>query len=279
MAERNFIKKEKPDFSIESLQEPKCLFVEETESMRACVKIFNNKNIGALLVLGGPLKNKLVGIITERDILNNFFKLSEPNALDYSVKKYMTPDPITVPIGKLKDAAQIMIKNGFRHVVFTINSKNNDEHVAGIISMRDLFKEFIYGNSSKLIPYGDITEEVALISASDDSKRIFRSIFSKLTQSKLTLIDSQSIKLEEKLKKNQHLFFDLDRESGDRWSQLLKTLLHLKNRPKKITLLYNPLAFDQKTLRTIEKVSDSAQISLIEKPLDVGLLLASLKKN
>lgn len=81
----------KPSFQLQGLSEPKCLSILDSTSMKECIEIFNNRNIGALLVIGGPHKDKLVGIITERDILKHFFKLNEPNALGFSVQKFMTP--------------------------------------------------------------------------------------------------------------------------------------------------------------------------------------------
>lgn len=80
-----------------------------------------------------------------------------------------------------------------------------------------------------------------------------------------------------KLSSDQHLFFDLDREPSEKWSKNLKEILHLPHRPKKITLLYNPLAFDHKKLLILEQLSNSAEITIIEKPLDVGILIRNIK--
>lgn len=74
-----------------------------------------------------------------------------------------------------------MLTHGFRHIIFTFEDQNGENQVAGVLSMRDLFKRLILGNSNKIIPYADITENVVLLSQSDDSKRIFRSIFLKIS--------------------------------------------------------------------------------------------------
>jgi CBS domain-containing protein len=87
---------------------------------------------GSLLVVEG---DKLLGIVTERDVLKSVARGQDPKAT--SLKEVMTQDPVTVhPDTSLKDAAGIMFEKWFRHLPVV----GDDGKVAGIISTRDLLR-------------------------------------------------------------------------------------------------------------------------------------------
>lgn len=85
---------------------------------------------GSLLVMGG---DRLIGIVTERDLLKFVGEGGDPNSV--KLTDVMTADPVTVPAETdIKDAAEIMFERWFRHLpVVDSNGK-----VVGIISLRDL---------------------------------------------------------------------------------------------------------------------------------------------
>jgi CBS domain-containing protein len=75
----------------------------------------------------------LVGILTERDVLR-----AAASGSDLTVSKtseWMTPDPQSAsPDTPADEAAQIMFRNGFRHLPV-----RDGKHVCGVVSIRDLF--------------------------------------------------------------------------------------------------------------------------------------------
>jgi CBS domain-containing protein len=85
---------------------------------------------GSLLIMEG---GRLVGIVTERDVLRTIGEGHDPKAV--SLRDVMTADVVTVESDlSVRDAAQIMFDKWFRHL--PVVDGNGD--VVGIVSLRDL---------------------------------------------------------------------------------------------------------------------------------------------
>ena len=96
-------------------------------------------HVGAALVLDGE---RLVGILTERDILRAFADQSE-GAM--RVADWMTPNPETIaPSETAGQAGVLMIHGGFRHLPVV-----EGETVVGIVSIRDLMRRVIDDESPR----------------------------------------------------------------------------------------------------------------------------------
>jgi CBS domain-containing protein len=97
--------------------------------------------IGALLVLSGD--GKIVGIISERDIVRKYNKNS--NNLDNSiVKDFMTADVIVVePEDEIEYVETIMTQNHIRHLPVI-----SEKVLVGIISIGDVVKALLKDKES-----------------------------------------------------------------------------------------------------------------------------------
>jgi CBS domain-containing protein len=85
---------------------------------------------GSALVVQGAL---LAGIVTERDVLRA--AASGEDLTRAPVSAWMTWDPQSAgPDTPAEEAAQIMLRNGFRHLPVT-----EGRRVCGVVSLRDLF--------------------------------------------------------------------------------------------------------------------------------------------
>jgi CBS domain-containing protein len=85
---------------------------------------------GSLLILEDE---RLIGIVTERDVLRVVAEGNDPKAT--SLRDVMTKDPVTIPPDtNMRDAAEIMFEKWFRHLPVVDESGK----VVGIISLRDL---------------------------------------------------------------------------------------------------------------------------------------------
>lgn len=94
----------------------------------ACARM-REAQTGSLLVMEGQ---RLIGIVTERDVLKTVAQGLDPKATP--LKDVMTTDIITIgPMTTLKEAAKIMASKWIRHLPVVEGSK-----VVGIISQRDL---------------------------------------------------------------------------------------------------------------------------------------------
>jgi CBS domain-containing protein len=85
---------------------------------------------GSLLIMDGT---RLIGIVTERDVLRTIGEGHDPKAV--SLRDVMTSDVVTVESDlSVREAAQIMFDKWFRHLPVVDNGGN----VVGIVSLRDL---------------------------------------------------------------------------------------------------------------------------------------------
>lgn len=85
---------------------------------------------GSALIMQGTF---LVGIFTERDALRA--AASGEDLTKAPVSGWMTRDPQSAGPGTpVEEAAQIMLRNGFRHLPVM-----EGRHVCGVVSLRDLF--------------------------------------------------------------------------------------------------------------------------------------------
>lgn len=98
-------------------------------------KLMVQNNIGLLVVCDPQDKTKLLGVISERDIIKS---ISSGNKLPSHIDAITTKTVITVKGNSdVAEAAKAMNKNGIRHVVVV-----DDRNVPmGVVSMRDLVGE------------------------------------------------------------------------------------------------------------------------------------------
>lgn len=103
----------------------KAIVVEEDIKLKDAAKIMSAKNIGSLIIMRG---DKIVGIITERDIMRNVSKL------DSKISEIMSKNVITVDEGEsIDNAAVLMHKNKIKRLPVL-----KKEKLIGIITVTDI---------------------------------------------------------------------------------------------------------------------------------------------
>ena len=104
----------------------KAIAVDHDMNLRAAARLMSAKNIGSLVVVKG---NIILGIITERDIMNNVLNL------DKKVYSVMPKKVITIKQDQdIDDAAMLMSRNKIRRLPVV----NTNEKLVGIITSTDL---------------------------------------------------------------------------------------------------------------------------------------------
>jgi len=98
-------------------------------------KLLVQNNIGLLVVIEERPNRKLVGVLSERDIIR---VIASGSTLEIPVNEVCTRNVVTVHASSdVAEAAKAMNKHGIRHVVVLDDSSNP----VGVISMRDLVGE------------------------------------------------------------------------------------------------------------------------------------------
>ena len=108
--------------------------IEPGASLDEAIEKMVTHSIGALPVC--EPNGRLVGIISERDVLRWLYKHREPTKKT-RIKGVMTKDIITgVPEDDIEDITEIMNEKGIRHVPLMTG-----ENVVGILSIKDIMEE------------------------------------------------------------------------------------------------------------------------------------------
>ena len=95
-----------------------------------------DRGVGAAVVLD---YGRLIGILSERDILRAV--AGRVHSSEARVREWMTGEPVTAsPSTSPKDAARIMVEQGFRHLPVV-----EDDQAVGIVSIRDVMAWTVAG--------------------------------------------------------------------------------------------------------------------------------------
>ncbi|HVL98158.1 MAG TPA: CBS domain-containing protein [Egibacteraceae bacterium] len=112
------------------------LTVGPDHTLREAAQLMSQRNIGSALVL--DLDGEGPGIFTERDLMRCIAAGKDPDqerVIDHVTAKVI----VATGDWSLEEAAQAMIRGGFRHLIVT-NDNGDNYGVAGILSMRDIVR-------------------------------------------------------------------------------------------------------------------------------------------
>ena len=116
------------------LREPLCL--DSSRSVTEAIHMMRENRNGSVLVTN---EGKLVGIFTERDVLNRI-ALEDVDPSKMSLSEAMRPDPETLtPKDPMVFALNLMSVGGFRHIPL-VNRKGEP---VGMISVRDIVNHLV----------------------------------------------------------------------------------------------------------------------------------------
>jgi len=105
------------------------------QTLRQAARMMSARRVGAAVVIDP--EHTGVGILTERDLLDSIAVGEDPDA--ELVAQHRTEHVVYAsPDWALEEAAETMIRGGFRHLVVV---KGHD--VAGLLSMRDIVRCWI----------------------------------------------------------------------------------------------------------------------------------------
>ena len=115
--------------SVSEIMTADVLGLDPATSLVEAARRMNERRVGAVVVTEG---NRLVGIVTERDIL----RAVATGGVDGPVAVAMTHSPETIgPDESAGQAAALMIHGGFRHLPVV-----DGDDVVGMVSIRDLVR-------------------------------------------------------------------------------------------------------------------------------------------
>jgi CBS domain-containing protein len=109
-------------------------------TLREASKLMRARHVGAAVVVDPDGQG--AGILTERDVLTAIAEGADPD--QESVASHLTAEIVyAAPTWTLTQAAEAMLRGGFRHLVVL-----EDGEVAGILSVRDIVRSWHADHSS-----------------------------------------------------------------------------------------------------------------------------------
>ena len=131
---------------VKKLMKRPCITLDENSSINNLVQVLNKNKVGCVVVTS--LKSKYpVGIVSERDLVRNFKKISNDNII--KIKDVMTKDIIFCSKNSSsKELMEIMSENKIRHIPIIEKQK-----LMGIVSIGDVVKRIIenYAHETKYL--------------------------------------------------------------------------------------------------------------------------------
>jgi len=120
---------------VSEVMTPKVIAVTPDDSVAEAARLMKEHGIGSVVVMEG---DKLVGILTERDIITRFVaKEDGRRPEDVKVREIMTKNPILINENEdLIEAARIMSEKNVRRLIVVDKAGK----VTGVISARDVVR-------------------------------------------------------------------------------------------------------------------------------------------
>ncbi len=135
LLEVRFMEKIRNILRVEHLMSRPPITVRKDESVQKAAKIMFDNRVGSVLVVDSD--GKLVGIVTERDLVYLIARGIEFLASRYPVWEIMSEDPVTVgPDTSIQEAMEKMKELKIRHLPVV----DDEGRPLGVISMRDIIE-------------------------------------------------------------------------------------------------------------------------------------------
>ena len=120
--------------SVRSAMSPQVLTVGPGHTLREASRAMASRRVGAVVVVDPDGEG--AGILTERDVLVALAEGVDPDT--ETVAAHLTADIVyAAPGWTLEQAAEAMLRGGFRHLVVL-----DEGEVAGILSVRDIVRSW-----------------------------------------------------------------------------------------------------------------------------------------
>jgi CBS domain-containing protein len=231
--------------------------------------------VGSVLVASSNYPHGLVGIFTERDLLRWIEDIQQGNYWQKTVAYVMSHPLITIDVSEMENAGEIMMRKNLRHLPVTYKDKAGIEQLAGVISMRDLFrtlmrKEIRRREVRQIALRKESLIRVGLIAAETPALRALIAQNEQIIVTELKAKDAD-------LKGLRGLVLDLDGLPPADWAQLLSRVEH--DALPAAMVVFTPHLHEAKHVEVIRKLGASSdKFKVFMKPLSLLQVLREFRR-
>lgn len=244
--------------------------VRSDTSISECVRIMRQHGFGSILV--ADASKALIGIFTERDLLKWINEIQHGGHWDSPIALLMSKPVHTLTIDELDQAAEVMIDRNVRHIPIMHVDPATGKNIAGVVSMRDLFREMVSHKKARESTQRQL--RAGMISQTEAIRHLIRKLCARqgnLMVETIT-VDVEIKSLLKQVHELDYLFFDLDEIDAKVWIAILKELNALEIHPE-VFLLYDSDKHPEAELELLAKLSLSKRFSAYMKPLNIFTIL------
>jgi CBS domain-containing protein len=166
------------------------LFADENEIISDVVQGMCDQNVSSVLIT--DKEKKIIGIVTERDIVRKFTLLDMQDKLDRQINTIMNRPVLFVDVKNIdEDVARLHKEKKLRHFPVLQGSDPSKKNIVGMISLSDLARRYMYGveGDDKRKEESSHSLPLRIISADLEEYKRLNSIFASLGY-KVKQIDS-----------------------------------------------------------------------------------------
>jgi CBS domain-containing protein len=221
-------------------------------------------DIGSVLVVRATLPHDLLGIFTERDFIMKIDEIQHGGYWEKTVSTVMSHPVITVSVYEMGKAAALMKSCRIRHLPVVYQDAEKKQHIAGMISMRDIFSEMLDRPSVPL------SVKIAISSRDKISRGILKTLFSQEGKAWVEEITfGPDILKEIAAFKPTAVVLDLDFVGPSEWAPLLQAFNRAAPRSPQVIVLFTPGFHEAKNVAILNKLGKSSRITAYIKPINV----------
>jgi len=267
-----------------NLRPSPALTVSEHTSIGETIQTLIDHKVGSVIVTSYSAPHKIIGIFTERDLLKWVFDFKDNNQWNVAIGTVMTKKPIKLSILELDQANEVMLKNNIRHLPIVYHDDDGEEHLAGMISMRDAFRALVDENNILLKKLGAFTssKNVLVLAKNPLDQQLQKKVLSGHVDFKLLEEDfDQELKIEKLLEPvlaSDVFIFDLDHLSVSFWPIFLKKILDSADHPD-VFLVFNPVLHEKKNIDAIMTIAAGKAVHAFPKPVSLLQYLTQIEKS
>jgi CBS domain-containing protein len=261
------------------------VFIEETQTVRDCIRLMAKNQIGAMIVLSSGPSREPVGIFTERDLVRHSEQLIDGSWWDRHIRFFMSSPLRTVDVSEIDRAGEIMLSGGTRHLPVSLEVQSK-KVIVGMISMRDVFRELVLARresttvqagASGSVHSSLVRQEfkVAICSGDPAVGGLISGMIGKKFNLSLALLSQDRLFFGEEtgaLDGCDLAMVDLDGVASAQWMRWFARYSEIKNRPHTFFLL-DPLKHPEIQGEQLALLSGLEHATVFSKPLAIGRLI------
>lgn len=243
------------------------IFVAGETPMGEVVAQMRDLNISSVLVL--DQNHEVVGIITERDIVQKFTLLELKSKLAAKAMALMSRPVIMARIDTLfDDVRKIFLEKRLRHFPITVGG-NHINDIMGIITVTDLASTWMAsGTTSVGIPAGQ--ELIVVIVGQEQTRDLYSKLLKALSIRPVHDAENELL-IRRAIDHKLPVILDMDGLSMD---ELKKLLQKLKNHTDPVLVLTS----QPNLIEPLRKILNLDVFQIVMKPLDVSEILRLLAR-